>query len=241
SSVGGKTGINTSHGKNLVGAFHQPGLVVADTGLLSTLPRRELLAGYAEVVKYGAIDDAPFFDWLERRGAEVIAGAGSARDQAVARSCAAKARIVAADETETGQRALLNLGHTFGHAFEAMAGYDGRLLHGEGVAIGMVAAFRLSVRRGLCPMADLERLTAHLAAVGLPTRPQDVAGVDWTVDGLMAPIAQDKKAREGRVRYILARGIGRSFIADDVAPAEVAALLDDILAGRPEGPAVPAG
>lgn len=241
SSVGGKTGINTSHGKNLVGAFHQPGLVVADTGLLSTLPRRELLAGYAEVVKYGAIDDAPFFDWLERRGAEVIAGAGSARDQAVARSCAAKARIVAADETETGQRALLNLGHTFGHAFEAMAGYDGRLLHGEGVAIGMIAAFRLSVRRGLCPMADLERLTAHLAAVGLPTRPQDVAGVDWTVDGLMAPIAQDKKAREGRVRYILARGIGRSFIADDVAPAEVAALLDDILAGRPEGPAVPAG
>jgi 3-dehydroquinate synthetase len=126
SSVGGKTGINTSHGKNLVGASHQPGRVVADTGLLSTLPRRELLAGYAEVVKYGAIDDAPFFDWLERRGAEVIAGAGSARDQAVARSCAAKARIVAADETETGQRALLNLGHTFGHAFEAMAGYDGR-------------------------------------------------------------------------------------------------------------------
>lgn len=234
SSVGGKTGINTPHGKNLIGAFHQPAVVIADTDLLSTLPARELRAGYAEVVKYGAIDDAPFFDWLETRGTEVLSTAGGARDQAVARSCAAKARIVAADETETGQRALLNLGHTFGHAFEAAAGYDGRLLHGEAVAIGMVLAFRLSVRRGLCPVADLERLTRHLAAAGLPVRPQDVGGVTWTVDGLMAPIAQDKKAREGRVRYILARGIGRSFIAEDVAPAEVAALIGDVLAGRPD-------
>jgi len=224
SSVGGKTGINTRHGKNLVGAFHQPVLVLADTGVLDTLPRREVLAGYAEVVKYGLLGDAAFFAWLEANGADVVAGSAEARAEAVAVSCRRKAGIVARDERETGERALLNLGHTFGHALEAAAGFDGRLLHGEAVAIGMVQAFRLSVRLGLCPPADADRVEAHLRALGLPVRPRD-RGLSFPVDLLLSHMAKDKKVRDGRMVFVLSRGIGRAFVATDVDPADVAAVL----------------
>jgi len=225
SSVGGKTGINTPHGKNLVGAFHQPSLVLADSDVLSTLPRRELAAGYAEIVKYGLIDDAPFFAWLERHGPEVI-GLGPALVEAVATSVRAKARVVVADEHETtGARALLNLGHTFGHALEAATGYGGRLVHGEGVAIGMALAFRFSVRLGLADGQDAERVAAHLARVGLPTRLADVPGGLPDDDALVALMGQDKKVKRGRLTFILARGIGESFVADDVPPAAVKAFL----------------
>ncbi len=229
SSVGGKTGINSRHGKNLVGAFHQPRLVLADVGLLDSLPPRELRAGYAEVVKYGLIKDEPFFAWLEREGPAVLAGDAAARRHAVLTSCAAKAAIVAADEREAGARALLNLGHTFGHALEAAAGYDGRLLHGEAVAIGLVMAFELSVRLGLCPPEDAARVRRHLAAVGLPTAP-GMIGAGSNAATLLEHMGRDKKVQDGRLRFILARGIGRAFIAEDVPLGEVEAVLSQALA-----------
>ena len=231
SSVGGKTGINSAHGKNQIGAFYQPLLVIADTALLDTLPAREFRAGYAEVVKYGLIGDAGFFAWLEANWRDVLAG-GPAREHAIATSCRAKAITVANDERESGERALLNLGHTFGHALEAAAGFSDRLLHGEAVAIGMALAFAFSARRGLLAPADAERVERHLATVGLPTKPSDVA-FEWPgADALMGLMAQDKKARRGKLTLILARGIGASFVAPDADPAEVRAFLAEKLAER---------
>ncbi|MBI3708191.1 MAG: 3-dehydroquinate synthase [Proteobacteria bacterium] len=227
SAVGGKTAINTRHGKNLIGAFYQPRLVLADLDSLASLPQRELLAGYAEMVKYGLIDDPALFAWLEANGKALVAGDLAARQHAVTLSCAAKARIVAADEREDGVRALLNLGHTFGHALEAAIGYDDRLLHGEAVAIGLVLAFELSVRLGLCPAADAARLRRHLAVVGLPTA---VPRGPWTTDRLVELMHQDKKVSAGRVTFVLARGIGRAFVARDVDLAAVRALLDQTAA-----------
>jgi 3-dehydroquinate synthase len=228
SSVGGKTGINSTHGKNLVGAFHQPVLVIADTALLDTLPPREFRAGYAEVAKYGLINDAAFFAWLEANWRDVFSG-GPGREHAIATSCRAKAAIVARDERETGERQLLNLGHTFGHAFEAAAGFSDRLLHGEAVALGTALAFAFSARLGLLSPAEADRVTAHLAAIGLPTRVSDVAGGTPGVDQLMDLMAQDKKVKRGRLTFILARGIGKSFIAPDVDAAEVRAFLAEKL------------
>jgi 3-dehydroquinate synthase len=231
SSVGGKTAIDSRHGKNLVGAFHQPILVVADTALLDTLPARELAAGYAEVAKYGLLGDAAFFARLESDWREVFAG-GPAREQAIATSCRAKAAIVSRDERETGDRALLNLGHTFGHAFEAAAGFSGALLHGEAIALGMVLAFEFSARRGLLPAAEAERVARHLAAVGLPAHLSAVAGLLPDADQLMNLIAQDKKVQRGRLTFILARGIGKAFVAPDVDAAQVRAFLVEKLAGQ---------
>ena len=230
SSVGGKTGINTRHGKNLVGVFHQPALVLADTDTLDTLPRRDFAAGYAEVAKYGLIDDPTFFAWLETHWQEVFSG-GQARIDAIATSCRAKAHVVKIDEKETGPRALLNLGHTFGHALESVTGYDAaRLVHGEGVAIGMVLAHEFSVRMNLCSPDDLSRMRAHLEAVGLPTSLSQVPGGVGTADDLMAAILQDKKVKRGKLTFILTRGIGQSFIADDVPPDVVRGFLSDKLA-----------
>jgi len=225
SSVGGKTAINTPEGKNLVGAFHQPALVLADTDVLDTLPPREVLAGYAEIVKYGLLGDRPFFEWLEQHGARVIAGDSDARAEAVARSCQAKADIVAADERENDQRALLNLGHTFGHALEADGGYDGRLLHGEAVAIGMVQALGFSVRLGLCPGQDAERARRHLAQVGLPVSPADRGLGEVPAERLVAHMAQDKKVRDGRLTFVLARGIGEAFVTRDIRSDELVSFL----------------
>jgi 3-dehydroquinate synthase len=230
SSVGGKTAINSRHGKNLIGAFHQPILVVADTGLLDTLPVREFRAGYAEVAKYGLLGDAGFFAWLEANADDVFAGRAGAREHAIALSCRMKAEIVARDERETGDRALLNLGHTFGHAFEAAAGFSDRLLHGEAVALGMSLAFDFSARLGLLPQADAERVKHHLSKVALPTGISDVPGGVPGVDGLMELMAQDKKVKRGRLTFILVRGIGRAYVAPDVDPAEVRAFLADKLA-----------
>ncbi len=225
SSVGGKTGVNSPHGKNLVGAFHQPSLVLADSGALDTLSPREFRAGYAEVVKYGLIDDRKFFDALEARWREVFLG-GPARAEAIATSCAAKARFVVADEMEQGERALLNLGHTFGHAFESLTHYDSaRLVHGEAVAVGMACAFRFSRRLGLCPGQDAERVEAHLAAVGLPTRTCDIPGLDVDVDAVLSAMRQDKKVERGRLTFILAKGIGEAFIGRDVDEASVRGFL----------------
>jgi 3-dehydroquinate synthase len=231
SSVGGKTAIDSRHGKNLIGAFHQPILVVADTALLDTLPVREFAAGYAEVAKYGLIGDAAFFARLETDWREVFAG-GPAREQAIAISCRAKAAIVSRDERETGERALLNLGHTFGHAFEAAAGFSGRLLHGEAIALGMVLAFEFSARRGLLGAAQAQRVERHLAAVGLPTHLSEVAEFLPDADQLMNLIAQDKKVQRGRLTFILVRAIGEAFIASDVDAAEVRAFLVEKLAER---------
>jgi len=225
SSVGGKTGINSPHGKNLVGAFHQPSLVLADSGSLDTLSRREFQAGYAEVVKYGLIDDRKFFEFLEARWREIFSG-GPARAEAIAASCAAKARVVAADETEQGDRALLNLGHTFGHAFESLTHYDSaRLVHGEAVAIGLACAFRFSRQLGLCSGQDAARVEAHLKSVGLPTRIQDVSDLKAGARDILAVMRQDKKVERGRLTFILAKGIGESFIARDVKDASVLEFL----------------
>jgi 3-dehydroquinate synthase len=225
SSVGGKTAINTAAGKNLIGAFYQPELVLVDPEVLDTLPLRELRAGYAEVVKYGLIDDAPFFDWCEANGAALLADDMAARVHAIATSIAAKARIVAADERETtGTRALLNLGHTFGHALEAETGFSDRLLHGEGVAAGMALAFRFSVARGLCSVADSNRVSAHLAEVGLPTGARPATNASGTT--LAAHMAHDKKREGGDVPLLLARGIGQTFLAKGIDLSEVAAFLD---------------
>jgi len=229
SSVGGKTGINSRHGKNLIGSFHQPRLVLADTEVLSTLPRRELLAGYAEVVKYGLASEPEFFAWLEGHGTSLIEGNPDARRQAVLRSCQAKAQVVAADERETGARALLNLGHTFGHAIEAETGY-GEFLHGEAVAIGMVMAFELSARLDLCPAEDVARVRRHLASVGLPTGLDGASGRVWDPRRLLDHMTHDKKVVDGRIVFILARGIGRAFLSDDVDPADVEALLTGAIA-----------
>jgi 3-dehydroquinate synthase len=231
SSVGGKTGINSSHGKNLIGAFHQPVLVVADTALLDTLAKREFRAGYAEVAKYGLLGDAAFFSWLEANWQDVFAG-GSAREHAIAICCRAKAAIVARDERESGERALLNLGHTFGHALEAGAGFSNRLLHGEAVALGMVLAFEFSAHKGLITAAEAERAAAHLAAVGLPTHVSQVPGGMPGIDELMDLIAQDKKVKRGRLTFILVRGIGQAFVEHNVDAGEVRAFLADKLANR---------
>lgn len=230
SSVGGKTGINVRAGKNLVGAFHQPRLVLCDVDTLATLPPRERAAGYAEVVKYGLIDDPAFFAWLETNGARVLAGSPDAVRHAVATSCRAKAAVVAADEFETtGRRALLNLGHTFGHALEAEAGYSSRLLHGEAVALGMVLAFEFSVAQGLCPPGDAARVRAHLAAVGLPV---DLKALALGADGatLVRHMTQDKKMDAGRLTFILAHGIGQAFPVPGVDLETVRAFLDRQLA-----------
>ena len=231
SSVGGKTAIDVPEGKNLVGAFHQPRLVVADSDLLATLPAREMRAGYAEVVKYGLLGDAAFFARLESEGAAVLAGEAGALTRAVVACCAAKAAIVARDEREAGERALLNLGHTFGHALEAAVGYDGRLLHGEGVAIGMGLAFRLSEALGLCPPEDTARVLAHLRRLGLPTEAAFLEAPGLTGAELLRLMQRDKKVEAGRIAFVLVRGIGRAFVARDVEPAAVEALLDGWLAG----------
>jgi shikimate kinase/3-dehydroquinate synthase len=231
SSVGGKTGINSRLGKNLIGAFHQPSLVLADTKCLDTLSERDFRAGYAEVVKYGLIGDRGFSEFLESNWRSVFAG-GPARAQAIAVSCAAKARVVAADETEQGERALLNLGHTFGHALESLTGYDSvRLVHGEGVAIGMALAFRFSRDLGLCSGQDATRVAAHLKAVGLPARVRDIPGLDATAEDILTAMRQDKKVERGRLTFILARGIGESFVARDLDEASVSAFLARELAG----------
>ncbi len=230
SSVGGKTAINSAHGKNLIGAFHQPILVIADTALLDTLPPREFRAGYAELAKYGLLGDAAFFTWLEAHWREVFAG-GPAREHAIAVSCRAKAAIVARDERETGERALLNLGHTFGHALEAACGFSDRLLHGEAIAIGMALAFDFSARRGLLPGAQAERAIAHLAAAGLPTRIAELPMPRPPIDQLMELIAQDKKVKRGNLTFILVCGIGQAFIETGVGGADVRAFLTEKLAG----------
>jgi 3-dehydroquinate synthase len=230
SSVGGKTAIDSREGKNLIGAFHQPILVVADTALLDALPPREFRAGYAELVKYGLLGDAAFFDWLDANWKDVFAG-GPARDHAIAVSCRAKAAIVARDERETGDRQLLNLGHTFGHALEAACGYSDRLLHGEAIAIGMALAFDFSAtRQGLVSKAQAARAIRHLAAVGLPTRIADIPGPLAPVDRLMELIAQDKKIKRGKLTFILLRAIGAAFIETGVEAAEVRAFLSEKLA-----------
>jgi 3-dehydroquinate synthase len=236
SSIGGKTAINSAHGKNLIGAFHQPILVLADTAVLDTLPAREFRAGYAEVAKYALLGDTAFFSWLEANWRDVFAGGNSsgsfAREHAIAVSCRAKAAIVARDERETGERALLNLGHTFGHALEAACGFSDRLLHGEAVAAGMALAFAFSARQGLLPAAEAERAIRHLAAVGLPTRPSDIPGGLPPVDRLMDLMAQDKKVKRGMPTFILARGIGAAFVETGVDQEDVRAFLDEKLAER---------
>jgi len=227
SSVGGKTAIDTQHGKNLVGAFHQPRLVAADTALLDTLPRRERLAGYAEIAKYGLIKDAAFFAWLERAAPAVIDRAGPERTGAVCESCRAKARIVAADEREAGERALLNFGHTFGHAFEAECGFGDTLRHGEAVALGMVMAFDLSAALGLCDPSAADRVRRHLAAAGLPTslKVNTLAAQRWPAERIVQHMQSDKKVRGGKLTFILAHAIGRAFVADDVPAEKVIATL----------------
>lgn len=232
SSVGGKTGINTRHGKNLVGAFHQPSLVLADTAVLGTLEARDFLAGYGEVVKYGLLGDADFFDWLEVQGPALAAGDMATRVEAVRRSVQMKADIVMRDETEQGERALLNLGHTFGHALEAATGYSDRLLHGEGVAIGCALAFELSARMGLCAQESPSRVRAHLRDMGMKVDLADITGDLPDAEGLLALMGQDKKVVEGQLRFILARGIGEAFVTGDVSTVDVTAVLSDGLARR---------
>ena len=232
SSVGGKTGINSVHGKNLIGAFHQPALVLADIGVLETLPARDFLSGYGEVVKYGLLGDAVFFGWLERNGPSLAAGDAAARQHAVRRSVEMKARIVERDETEEGERALLNLGHTFCHALETATGYSDRLLHGEGVAIGCALAFELSQRLGLCSQEEPSRVRAHLKAMGMKVDLGDIPGDLPDAEGLLQLMAQDKKVVDGRLRFILARGIGAAFMADDVPGEAVRSVLEAALRAR---------
>ena len=235
SSVGGKTGINSPHGKNLIGAFHQPSLVLADTSVLATLPEREFRAGYAEIVKYGLINDADFFCWLEVEWQNVFGG-GAARTHAIAKSCAAKAAFVISDETEQGDRALLNLGHTFAHAFERLTGYDSeRLVHGEAVALGIACAFRFSNVQGFCPGQDTERVVRHLETVGFRTEIADIPGWNENPDAILEAMFQDKKVQRGALTLILARGIGQSFIAKNVAAADVRSFLEAELRHRSPG------
>jgi 3-dehydroquinate synthase len=232
SSVGGKTGINTPQGKNLVGAFHQPSLVLADIDVLDTLSRRDFLSGYGEVAKYGLLGDAEFFEWLEREGLAIRDGDQAARLRAVTRSVEMKAGIVARDETEEGERALLNLGHTFCHALEKATGYSDRLLHGEGVAIGCALAFELSARLGLCSQEDPSRVRAHLSAMGMKVDLADIPGDMPGAEALIALMGQDKKVVDGRLRFILARGIGQAFVAEDVPGDTVREVLNEALARR---------
>lgn len=229
SSVGGKTGINSAQGKNLIGAFHQPSLVLADIDVLDTLPARDFLAGYGEVVKYGLLGDAAFFDWLETHGPALARGDRALRQQAVRHSVAMKAGIVERDETEQGERALLNLGHTFGHALEAATGYSDRLLHGEGVAIGCLLAFDLSARLGLCSQEAPARVAAHLQAMGMKRRLAEIPGELPGVEALIALMAQDKKVQDGTLRFILARGIGQAFVTAEVPRPVLADLLAEAL------------
>ena len=226
SSVGGKTGINSPRGKNLIGLFNQPSLVVADTAVLNTLSAREMRAGYAEVLKYGLINRPDFFDWLDANHQDVFAG-GPGRSHAVSVSCQAKADVVKADEFEQGARALLNLGHTFGHALESAVAYDSdRLVHGEGVAIGMVLAHEFSARLNHCGPEPAERVTAHLKKVGLPTRIQDIPGPRMEIDQLLSAIAQDKKVQRGELTFILTKGLGQSFVAKSVPVSQVRSFLE---------------
>jgi 3-dehydroquinate synthase len=234
SSVGGKTGINSPQGKNLLGAFHQPILVIADTAVLDTLSPRQFRAGYAEVAKYGVLGDEAFFTWLEKNHADIFSG-GAAREHAIATSCRAKAAIVSRDERETGERALLNLGHTFGHALEAATGFSDRLFHGEGVAVGMVLAAEFSAKLGMIADTDAARVRHHLATAGLPTRLQDIAGFAQEglpdADALLALMAQDKKVKRGKLTFILLEAVGRAVIANDVEPSRVRDFLQQKLAG----------
>jgi 3-dehydroquinate synthase len=230
SSVGGKTGIDTPQGKNLVGAFYQPRLVLADTAALDTLPRRQMLAGYAEVAKYGLINDPTFFTWLESNGVDVIERADASLRHAVLESCRNKARVVAADEREQDARALLNLGHTFGHALEAECGYSDELLHGEAVAIGMVMAFDLSARLGLCSLEDAARVQRHLASLGLPTAPSWIDGREWSAERLIRHMGRDKKVQDGRIAFVLAKGIGQAFFPAHAEVDEISALLETAIA-----------
>jgi len=232
SSVGGKTGINSGHGKNLIGAFHQPSLVLADTGVLGTLTARDFLAGYGEVVKYGLLGGAGFFEWLGDNRPKLAAGDVATRIAAVKHSCQMKADIVERDETEQGDRALLNLGHTFCHALEAATGYSDRLLHGEGVAIGCALAFELSARMGLCSQEDPSRVRAHLRDMGMKVDLADIEGTLPDADGLVELMGQDKKVVDGQLRFILARGIGKAFVSADVNPDDVRAVLADALAQK---------
>ncbi|MBI1492341.1 3-dehydroquinate synthase [Halocynthiibacter styelae] len=230
SSVGGKTGINAPQGKNLIGAFHQPSLVLADVGVLGTLTARDLLAGYGEVVKYGMLGDESFFEWLEQNGPALAAGDEALRIEAVRRSCQMKADIVARDETEQGDRALLNLGHTFCHALEAATGYSDRLLHGEGVAIGCALAFETSARLGLCAQEAPSRVRAHLRDMGMKVDLADIPGDLPDADALITLMGQDKKVVEGQLRFIMARSIGDAFVTADVDRAVVKSVLEDALA-----------
>ena len=232
SSVGGKTGINSPLGKNLVGAFHQPRLVLADIDVLGTLTPRDFLAGYGEVVKYGMLGDANFFEWLEAQGPALAAGDEAARIAAVKRSCEMKADIVMRDETEQGDRALLNLGHTFCHALEAATGYGDRLLHGEGVAVGCALAFELSMRLGLCAQEAPSRVREHLRAMGMKVDLKDIEGELPDADVLLDLMGQDKKVVDGQLRFILARGIGEAFVTADVPRDVVRQLLQEELARR---------
>ncbi len=232
SSVGGKTGINAPQGKNLIGAFHQPSRVLADTDVLTTLPERDFLAGYGEVVKYGLLGDLDFFQWLEAHGSSIARGDEAARIRAVTRSVEMKAEIVVRDEIEQGDRALLNLGHTFCHALEAATGYSGRLLHGEGVAIGCALAFELSARMGLCSQEEPGRVRAHLKNMKMKSDLSDIEGELPDADALLALMAQDKKVTAGQLRFVLARGIGRAFVTPDVDPGMVRDLLVEALAAR---------
>ncbi|MEP3346416.1 MAG: 3-dehydroquinate synthase [Litoreibacter sp.] len=230
SSVGGKTAINSTHGKNLIGAFHQPSLVLADVAVLGTLTERDFLAGYGEVVKYGLLGDAAFFDWLEVNAPILAAGDIDKRIEAVRWSCQMKADIVERDETEKGDRALLNLGHTFGHALEAATGYSDRLLHGEGVAIGCALAFEVSSRLGLCSQEAPSRVRAHLKDMGMKTDVSDIEGNLPDANGLLALMGQDKKVTQGTLNYIMTRGIGDAFVTSDVDSDVVKAVLSDALA-----------
>ena len=233
SSVGGKTAIDTPQGKNLIGAFHQPALVLIDTDVLDTLPRRQVLAGYAEVVKYGLINAPDFFDWCETNAAALLNGDSRARRHAVETSCRIKAEIVAEDELESGKRALLNLGHTFGHALEAEAGYSDALVHGEAVAFGCLCALELSRRLDLCPGQDVERVRAHFARVGLPTKFRDLNNGSWAASlsakTIIGHMAKDKKVESGQLTFILARGIGQSFTTRDVPLDILTDLLSELL------------
>lgn len=229
SSVGGKTGINTVHGKNLIGVFHQPSVVLADTATLKTLPQRQLRAGYAEVAKYGLLGDAEFFAWLEENYKSVFALEDEALTKAIEKSVRAKADIVRRDELEHGERALLNLGHTFGHAFEAWTGYSDRLLHGEAIAIGMTLAFRLSEKLGLCAQGTAQRVAVHFNAVGLPTEIAQIPGDLPDAEALLSLMKQDKKVKHGAMVLILAKGIGQAFVTKDATPAELTGFLTNQL------------
>ncbi len=229
SSVGGKTAIDTPEGKNLVGAFHQPSMVLADTEVLDSLAKRQVLAGYAEVVKYGLLGARDFFEWCEANAEAVVAGDAVARAHAIEASCKAKAAIVAEDELETGRRALLNLGHTFAHAFEAEAGFGDDLLHGEAVAIGMIAAFEFSARLGICRGQDVARVRAHFDAIGLPTTLSGIKDAGWTAEKLIAHMGRDKKADAGRLTFILTRGIGDAFVQRGVDVGGLVPYLEDLL------------